>query len=150
MFVGGVYGNNLNYPFIDIGMGGSLPGVIAAEEMILPMIDDRTRIFADQGSGERKTSMQASHDMLVAVRDRVQRLIDDGKSEDEAVAARPTQDFDKTWVRQGSFFTGEIMTRQVYRSLKASRPADGETRAESVFRSAAGATRPAGAPAGSG
>ena len=119
MFVGGVYGNNLNYPFIDIGMGGSLPGIIAAEDMILPLIDDRTRIFADQGSGERKTSMQASHDMLVAVRDRVQRLINDGKSEDEAVAAKPTQDFDKTWVRQGSFFTGEIMTRQVYRSLKA-------------------------------
>lgn len=119
MFVGGVYGNNLNYPFIDIGMGGSLSGVIAAEEMLLPMIDDRTRIFADQGSGERKASMQASHDMLVAVRGRVQKLIDEGKSEDEAVAARPTQEFDKTWVRQGSFFTGERMTRQAYRSLQA-------------------------------
>jgi cyclase len=119
IFMGGVYGNNLNYPFIDLGMGGSLPGVIAAEETILPMIDDNTRIFADQGSGERKRSMQASHDMLVAVRGRVQRLIDEGKSEDDAVAARPTQDFDKTWVRQGSFFTGERMTRQAYRSLKA-------------------------------
>ena len=118
MFVGGVYGNNLNYPFIDIGMGGSLSGVIAAQEMLLPMIDDRTRIFADQGSGERKSSMQASHDMLVSVRGRVQKLIDEGKSEDEAVAARPTQDFDRTWVRQGSFFTGERMTRQAYRSLK--------------------------------
>jgi glyoxylase-like metal-dependent hydrolase (beta-lactamase superfamily II) len=52
IFVGGIYGNNLNYPFIDIGMGGSLAGVIAAEEMILPMIDDNTKIFADQGSGE--------------------------------------------------------------------------------------------------
>jgi glyoxylase-like metal-dependent hydrolase (beta-lactamase superfamily II) len=123
MFVGGIYGNNLNYPFIDIGMGGSLRGVIAAEEMILPMIDDNTRIFADQGSGERKRSMQASHDMLVAVRDRVQKLIDAGKSEDEVVAARPTQDFDETWVRPGSFFTGERMTRQVYRSLKSEAPA---------------------------
>jgi len=118
IFMGGVYGNNLNYPFIDIGMGGSLPGIIAAEEMILPMINDSTRIFADQGSGERKTSMRASRDMLVAVRDRVQRLIDEGKSEDEAVAARPTQDFDTTWVKKGSFFTGEIMTRQAYKSLK--------------------------------
>jgi glyoxylase-like metal-dependent hydrolase (beta-lactamase superfamily II) len=123
IFMGGVYGNNLNYPFIDLGMGGSLQGVIAAEEMILPMIDDRTRIFADQGSGERKTSMQASHDMLVAVRNRVQRLIDEGKSEDEAVAAKPTLDFDKTWVRPGSFFTGEIMTRQAYRSLKSAQSA---------------------------
>lgn len=122
IFMGGVYGNNLNYPFIDIGMGGSLPGVIAAEEMILPMIDDGTRIFADQGSGERKTSMRASHDMLVAVRARVQRLIDEGKSEDEAVAARPTRDFDETWVKKGSFFTGEVMTRQAYRSLKAPTP----------------------------
>jgi cyclase len=122
IFVGGIYGNNLNYPFIDIGMGGSLAGVIAAEEMILPMIDDNTKIFADQGSGERKASMRASHDMLVTVRDRVQRLITEGKSEDEAVAARPTRDFDATWVRQGSFFTGEIMTRQVYRSLKSVPP----------------------------
>ena len=121
--MGGVYGNDLNYPFIDIGMGGSLPGIIAAEEMILPMIDDNTRIFADQGSAERKTSMRASHDMLVAVRGRVQRLIDDGKSEDEAVAARPTRDFDGTWVKKGGFFTGEVMTRQAYRSLKGLQPA---------------------------
>jgi glyoxylase-like metal-dependent hydrolase (beta-lactamase superfamily II) len=122
MFVGGIYGNDLNYPFIDIGMGGSLRGVIAAEEMILPTIDDRTRIFADQGAGERKSSMQASHDMLVAVRDRVQKLIDQGKTEDQAVAAGPTRDFDKTWIRPGSFFTGEIMTRQAYRSLKGLAP----------------------------
>jgi hypothetical protein len=41
----------------------------------------------------------------------VQKLIDDGKSEDEPVAAKPTKDFDVRWVRPGGFLTGDTFTR---------------------------------------
>jgi len=44
-----------------------------------------------------------------ALRARVQKLIDEGKSEDEAVAAKPTKDFDATWVHQGIFVTGDTI-----------------------------------------
>ena len=59
--------------------------------------------------------------MLVALRARVQSLIDEGKTEDEAVAAKPTKDFDAQWVHQGNFLTGDAMTRMAYQSLKAAR-----------------------------
>jgi glyoxylase-like metal-dependent hydrolase (beta-lactamase superfamily II) len=70
------------------------------------------------------THAHADHfgDMLVALRTRVQRLIDEGKSEDEAVAAKPTKDFDAQWVHQGNFLTGDAMTRLAYQSLNSARP----------------------------
>ena len=35
--------------------------------------------------------------MLETVRDRIQKLINEGKSQDQVIAARPTQDYDKKW-----------------------------------------------------
>ena len=35
--------------------------------------------------------------MLVTVRDRVRRLIAEGKSEDAVVAAKPTEDLNESW-----------------------------------------------------
>ena len=46
------------------------------------------------------------------------KSLDEGKSEDEAVAAKPTKDFDAAWVHQGNFVTGDTMTRLAYQSLK--------------------------------
>jgi cyclase len=43
-------------------------------------------------------------------------------SEDEAVPAKPTRDFDARWVHQGNFVTGDTMTRLAYQSLKGIRP----------------------------
>lgn len=60
--------------------------------------------------------------MLVTLRARVQQLIDEGKSEDEAVASKPTKDFDAKWVHQGNFVTGDTTTRLAYQSLKGARP----------------------------
>ena len=48
--------------------------------------------------------MEASFaNMLVTLRARVQQLIDEGKSEDEAVAAKPTKDFDAPVRASGQF-----------------------------------------------
>ena len=59
--------------------------------------------------------------MLVTVRARVQKLIDEGKSEADVVAARPTRDLDARWVK-GSFLTGDVITRMAYQSLKGIKP----------------------------
>ena len=56
------------------------------------------------------------------VRARVQGLIDAGKSEDEAVAAKPLRDLDATWVHSGGFITGDVFTRMAYQSLKGIKP----------------------------
>ena len=118
----GTFGNDQTYPFFDLSSGGSLDGTIAAQEKILSLTNDRTRIIADEGEPSTKAALQASHDALVVVRARVQKLIDAGKSEAEAVAAKPLQDLDATWVHAGGFITGDVFTRMAYQSLKGIKP----------------------------
>jgi glyoxylase-like metal-dependent hydrolase (beta-lactamase superfamily II) len=118
----GTFGGDGSYPFFDMSSGGSLTGLIAAEEKMLSLADAATRIIADEGAPASAEALKASRDMLVTVRARVQKLIDEGKSEDDAVAAKPTKDLDARWVRQGAFLTGDVFTRMAYQSLKGARP----------------------------
>jgi glyoxylase-like metal-dependent hydrolase (beta-lactamase superfamily II) len=113
----GTIGGNGGYPFFDMSSGGSLAGTIAAEEKMLSLSDDKTRIVADEGDPASTADLRASRDALVTIRARVQKLIDEGKSEDEAIAAKPTQDLDARWVHQGAFLTGDVITRLAYQSL---------------------------------
>ena len=113
----GTIGGDGGYPFFDMGSGGSLAGMIVAEDKMLSLADDKTRIVADEGEPASPETLKASRDMLVTLRGRVQRLIEEGKSEDQAVATKPTKDFDAKWVHQGNFVTGDAMTRLAYQSL---------------------------------
>jgi len=119
--VGDVY-RNTGYPFIDLGSGGTLAGTIAAYDKILSMIDGEAKIIPGHGPIAKKKDLQACRDMLVAVRDRVQALIDSGKSEDEIVAAKPTKAIDQKWTGKGGFMTGDLMVRQTYESIKGILP----------------------------
>jgi glyoxylase-like metal-dependent hydrolase (beta-lactamase superfamily II) len=114
----GTIGGDGGYPFFDMSSGGSLAGMIVAEDKMLSVADDATRIVADEGNPASTATLEASRDMLVALRARVQKLIDEGKNEDEAVATKPTKDFDAKWVHPGNFVTGDTMTRLAYQSLK--------------------------------
>jgi glyoxylase-like metal-dependent hydrolase (beta-lactamase superfamily II) len=118
----GTIGGDGGYPFFDMSSGGSLAGMIVAEDKMLSLSDDKTRIVADEGDPATTETLKASRDMLVTLRARVQKLIDEGRSEDEAVAIKPTKDFDVQWVHQGNFVTGDTMTRLAYQSLKGVRP----------------------------
>ncbi len=118
--IGGSYGPGTTYPFYDISSGGSLDGVIALQERVLSLIDDNTRLIADEGEPEGKAGLQASHDMLVKLRARVKALIDQGKSEAEVVAARPAADLDPVWGK--GFLKGDAVVRMAYQSLKGIQP----------------------------
>lgn len=118
----GTFGNDVTYPFFDPSSGGSLVGMIAAQDRMLALSDARTIIIADEGGPSSSAALKASHDMLVVVRARVRKLIAEGKSEDQAVAAMPTRDLDATWVHKGGFITGDRYTRMAYESLKGIKP----------------------------
>ncbi len=96
LHMGDTYFNGF-YPFIDASTGGSLDGMIATAEHVLAMVDDETKIIPGHGPLSNKAELQAYRDVLAAVRDRVHRLIGEGKSRDEVVAAKPTADFDEAW-----------------------------------------------------
>jgi glyoxylase-like metal-dependent hydrolase (beta-lactamase superfamily II) len=104
------------YPFIDVGSNGSIDGFIAAADAVLSRSNADTQIIPGHGDLAAKADMQRFHDMLVTVRGKIQALIDQGMSEDEVVAAKPTAEFDAAW-GQG-FMNPENFTRFSYQSLK--------------------------------
>jgi glyoxylase-like metal-dependent hydrolase (beta-lactamase superfamily II) len=118
----GTIGGNGGYPFFDMSSGGSLAGTIAAEDRMLSLSDDKTVIVADEGPPASTADLKASRDALVAIRARVQKLIDEGKTEAEAIAAKPTRDLDVRWAPRGGFLSGDVITRMSYQSLKGIRP----------------------------
>lgn len=59
-----------------------------------------------------KAELMVYRDMLVAIRDKVATLKRSGRSLDEAIAAKPTEQFDAKW---GQFLiTPALFTRLVY------------------------------------
>ena len=87
MFTGG-------FPFIDGSNGGTLDGLIKAHEIVLGEIDDQTKVIRGHGPLGNKADLQAYHDMLVVVRDRIAKLVKSGKSQEEVVAARATKEYE--------------------------------------------------------
>ena len=85
---------NGRYPFIDVDTGGSIGGMIAAANRVLGMVDSQSRIIPGHGSLASPDDLQSYRDMLVTVRDRLQRMINDGMTVDEVVAANVTSDLD--------------------------------------------------------
>ena len=84
-------------PFIDAGSGGSLEGVIAGVDEVLGRIDDSTKVIPGHGPLGNKTDLKAYRDMLTTVQGRMTKLVKEGKTIDEIVAAKPTADYDEKW-----------------------------------------------------
>lgn len=106
---------NGTYPFIDVSSGGSLPGLIAAVESVLALANADTRIIPGHGPLASPEDLRSYHEMLVDARDRIQALIDEGRSEDEVVAANPTARYDAQL--GGGFMSAENFTRFAYQSM---------------------------------
>ena len=104
------------YPFIDLGSGGNVRGMIAGVEKALAIADDKTRIIPGHGPLTDRKGLEAYHRMLVTARDRIQALIDQGKSLEEAIAAKPMADYDETWGNR--FIKPAQFVTFVYLSLK--------------------------------
>ena len=110
---------NGRYPFIDVDSGGNVEGMIASASRVLGMIDGNTRLIPGHGELAGRAELAAYRDMLTTVRDRVARLIREGRSQDQAVAANPTASFDSDW--ETSEAGTERFVRLVYRSLTEGR-----------------------------
>ena len=97
---------NGRYPFIDIDFGGNVDGVIAAADRVLSMSQPTTKILPGHGEIGTPEDLRRYRDMLSTVRDRVQSMIDEGKTIDEVVAAAPTADFES--IRSRGSEVGEV------------------------------------------
>jgi glyoxylase-like metal-dependent hydrolase (beta-lactamase superfamily II) len=100
---------NGRYPNIDFANGGNIRGMIAAAEAYLRMVNDKTKIVPGHGPLADKAKLVEYRTMLITARDRMANLIKEGKTEDDAIAAKPFADIDaklganeqasKNWIR---------------------------------------------------
>ena len=104
------------YPFIDVAAGGSIDGMIRAIDQVLAMIDGDTIIIPGHGPLSNKEKLQGYRKVLATIRERVAQLLKEGKTLEEIVATKPTQEFDAA-MGQG-FMNGERFVGLVYDSLK--------------------------------
>lgn len=104
------------YPFIDVQHGGTLNGIISDADEILKRVDDKTQIIPGHGPMSDRAGLIAFKNMLIVVRDNVKALIDQGKSKDQVVAAKPTASLDGTW--GNGFLNGDAFAGLAYDSLK--------------------------------
>ena len=103
-----------SYPFINISFGGSIDGMIATSDKILSMIDGNTKVIPGYGPLANHEEVQVYRNMLAAVRDRIARLIKEGKTLEEVLASKPTADFDKV---RNQFIPTELFVKVVYNDL---------------------------------
>jgi glyoxylase-like metal-dependent hydrolase (beta-lactamase superfamily II) len=103
------------YPFIDADMGGSIGGLIAAVEGALKGVNPRTKIVPGHGPLADRAALVRYRDMLATVRDRVEKLKTAGRSEKEAVAAKPTMELDAAWAQ--GFVQPDEFVSMIYKTL---------------------------------
>jgi glyoxylase-like metal-dependent hydrolase (beta-lactamase superfamily II) len=103
---------SIGYPFVDGGNGGTLAGLIAAHERALALCNDKTRVIPGHGPLSDRATLQAYHDMLVVIRQRVADLVKKGRSLEQIKAAQPTREFDERWGK--GFITPDVFLQRAH------------------------------------
>jgi glyoxylase-like metal-dependent hydrolase (beta-lactamase superfamily II) len=93
------------YPIADYTTGGWLGGLLAANKTLLALANADTRIVPSTGPIQTRTDLQAQHDMLAAMMDRLPKMMKQGFGPDDILAAAPTKEFDAQWGNPDLFVT---------------------------------------------
>jgi glyoxylase-like metal-dependent hydrolase (beta-lactamase superfamily II) len=108
---------NRRYPDIDFANGGHIDGMIAAADAYLKLANARTRIVPGHGPLADRAALIEYRSMLVTARERMTKLVKEGKSEDQVVGAKPFADLDAKWAP--TELASKNFIRVVYHSLTA-------------------------------
>lgn len=100
----------IRYPVI---AGGTIDGLIAADEQALALANDDTKVIAGIGPLSTVAELRAYVAMLKTVKQRVAELAAQGKSLEDVLAANVTAEFDATWGDPSRFIP------TVYENVKA-------------------------------
>ena len=85
------------YPFIDSTNGGSVKGIVAAIDKLLPELDDFTKVIPGHGPVSTKREVIAYRNMISTVASRVEEMVKQGKTLEQVIAAKPLKEFDAEW-----------------------------------------------------
>jgi len=111
----GDYFRSIQFPNIDRTNGGSLNGMIEGLGITIGMAGPNTKIIPGHGPMVDRAAVIAHRDMILAIRSKVAALVDQGKTVEEVIAAKPTSDYDNI---PNASTTSERFLRQLYAELK--------------------------------
>src|ERR1700733_6921939 len=112
----GDYYRSIQFPNIDRTNGGSLNGMIEGLGITIGLAGPHTKIIPGHGPTVDRAAIMAHRDMILAIRDKVAALVQQGKSVEDVLAAKPTSDYDATVPNSST--TSERFVRQLYAELK--------------------------------
>jgi len=124
IMVGDFY-RNFGYPFIDVTNGGSLKGALEALELTMKIAGPNTKLIPGHGTFINRKDIIPYRDMILAVQAKVQQLINQGKTEDEVLAAKVTAPYDAQVpggllpANTGGGTSADRFVRMVYSQLKS-------------------------------
>jgi cyclase len=94
LMTGDVY-RSVGFPNIDRANGGSLKGIVDSLNKLVDLAGPSTKVLPGHGPIVDRAAIVAHRDMAVAVRDRVAKMIQEGRTQEQIVAAKPTKDYDE-------------------------------------------------------
>lgn len=120
------------FPFIDVDRGGSLQGEIDALNRLMDLTifnlplqwyPDRTLLVPGHGHVYDKLDLLEYRDAITVIRDRIQDLVDQGKSLQEVKAANPTLGYRSQYGADSGPWTTDMFVETAYAELAAKKTA---------------------------
>ena len=115
---GDIMNNNHRYQQVDFANGGDIRGVIRGTNEFLKLANDDTKVVVGHGPLAKKANVVEYNAMAKTVRERVEKLYREGKTEAEVVSANPLQDLNGAWAADDKAAVNFL--KQVYNSFQRS------------------------------
>ncbi|WP_380873993.1 cyclase [Sphingomonas sp. DBB INV C78] len=110
-------------PFIDVGSGGSIQGMIAGVDKAIAMADANTKVIPGHGEMATRDDMIAYRDMLKTIMDRVAAGRKAGQTLAQIQASKPTREWP---AKPGDFIKPDDFVATVYANLAEPPSRDGD------------------------
>ncbi len=117
VIMSGDFYRSIQFPNIDRTNGGSMNGMIAGLGALIGSAGPATKIIPGHGATVDRASVTAHRDMMLAVRDRIAPMVQQGKTLAEVVASKPLGTYETSVKEAGT--TGERFIGQIYAELQA-------------------------------
>jgi glyoxylase-like metal-dependent hydrolase (beta-lactamase superfamily II) len=121
IMIGDFY-RNYGYPFIDTNNGGTLQGALEALDATMKIAGPNTKLIPGHGTIINRTDIVPYRDMILDVKAKVQRMINEGRTEQEVLAAKVTASYDAKipggLLPAGSGTSADRFVSMVYTQLK--------------------------------
>jgi len=118
LMTGDVYRSE-GYPAAAVTNGGSVLGILTAIDQFLAITDANTKVVPGHGPVSNRAGLVFHREVLVTVRDRVSKLMKEGKTLEQIQAAKPTADFDARVAGPPNFIAQFVTT--LYNELSAAK-----------------------------